>query len=224
MKIYSKLILGVSVLSTSLMLSGFLNPAFAEELPKGIVTGNDVNLRENPSLQAKSIMQVDINNIVSVLGKTDGWYQIKLSDGTEGWMSASYVSLREEDISRSGGLRDIVDFAKRFLGVGYVYGGSSPKGFDCSGFTSYVFKNFGINLPRTAFGQSSAGEAVDKSDLKVGDLVLFRTLGSKKINHAGIYIGDGNFIHSSSGKGEVRIDTLLDGYYNEHYATARRVI
>ncbi|MDI6601129.1 MAG: C40 family peptidase [Thermoanaerobacteraceae bacterium] len=223
MKTYGKLIVGASVLSTSLMLSGFFNPVLADEFPKGIVTGDDVNLRENPGLESKVITQVDINNIIMVLGKTDGWYQIRLSDGTEGWMSASYVSLREEDISRSGGLRDIVDFAKRFLGVKYVYGGSSPKGFDCSGFTSYIYKNFGIELPRTAFEQSETGEAVDKSNLEVGDLVFFKTLGSKKINHAGIYIGEGNFIHSSSGGGEVRIDTLLTGYYNEHYAAARRV-
>lgn len=223
MRICGKLIVGVSVLSTSLMLSGFFNPVFAGELPKGIVTGDNVNLREDPSLQAKAITQVDINNIVSVLGKTDGWYQVKLSDGTQGWMSASYVSLREEDVSRGGSLRDIVEFAKRFLGVGYVYGGSSPKGFDCSGFTSYVYKNFGIEIPRTSFEQSKAGVAVEKNDLQVGDLVLFKTLGSKKVNHAGIYIGDGNFIHSSSGSGEVRIDTLLTGYYNDHYAAARRV-
>lgn len=223
MKIYGKLIMGLCVLSASLMLSGFFNLAFAQELPKGIVTGDVVNLRENPGLEAKVITQVGISTIVSVLGKTDGWYQLQLSDGTQGWMSASYVSLREEDISRSGSERDIVDFAKRFLGVGYVYGGSSPKGFDCSGFTSYVYKNLGIEIPRTSLEQSKAGVAVEKSALKTGDLVFFKTLGSKKINHVGIYIGDGNFIHSSSGGGEVRIDTLLTGYYNDHYATARRV-
>ena len=128
------------------------------------------------------------------------------------------------NVSRAGVERDIVDFAKRFLGVGYVYGGSSEKGFDCSGFTSYVYKNFGVNLPRTAAGQSTAGTAVGKNDLQVGDLVLFKTLGSSKVNHAGIYIGDGNFIHSSSGSGEVRIDSLSSNYYTSHYATSRHVL
>jgi Bacterial SH3 domain./NlpC/P60 family. len=223
MKTYSRFLLGISVLSTSLMLAGFFNPVLADEFPRGIVTGDNVNLREDPSLDSKVITQVDINNVVMVLGKTDGWYQVKLSDGREGWMSASYVSLGKEDVSRGNGLRDIVDFAERFLGVKYAYGGSSPKGFDCSGFVSYVYKNFGVELPRTSLEQSRFGEAVDKEDLEVGDLVFFKTLGSKRINHVGIYIGDGNFIHSSSGGDEVRIDTLLSGYYNDHYAAARRV-
>ncbi len=223
MRIFVKLVVGISVLFASLMFCGLLNNTFAAELPKGIVTGNNVNLREDSNLKAKVIKEVGINNVVSVLEKTDGWYHIKLSDGTEGWMSSDYISLRSEDVSRGGVVRDIVSFAKKFLGVGYVYGGSSPKGFDCSGFTSYVYKNFGVQLPRSACDQATAGTAVEKSDLQSGDLVLFKTLGSKKINHAGLYIGDGNFIHSSSGSGEVRIDTLLSGYYNEHYATARHV-
>jgi cell wall-associated NlpC family hydrolase len=223
MKKCGKLILSVSVLSASLMLSG-LSPVFAASFPRGIVTGNHVNLRVKPGLQSKVIRQVNSKNVVSVLGNTKGWYNIKLSDGTKGWMSSTYVSLRDKNVSRAGVERDIVDFAKRFLGVGYVYGGSSEKGFDCSGFTSYVYKNFGVNLPRTAAGQSTAGTAVGKNDLQVGDLVLFKTLGSSKVNHAGIYIGDGNFIHSSSGSGEVRIDSLSSNYYTSHYATSRHVL
>ena len=92
-----------------------------------------------------------------------------------------------------------------------VYGGRSPKGFDCSGLTSYVFEKNGITLPRTATPQYAMGTKVAKSDLQVGDLVFF---GGKRIEHVGIYVGDGNFIHSPSPGKSVRIETLMSGYYS----------
>lgn len=96
--------------------------------------------------------------------------------------------------------QEIIDYAKKFLGVKYVYGGSSPKGFDCSGFTSYVFDQYGINLERVAANQAGQGKKISKSDLKAGDLVFFDTNGGhNNIGHVGIYIGDGKFIHASSG-------------------------
>lgn len=119
----------------------------------------------------------------------------------------------------------IIDYAKRFLGVKYVWGGSSPKGFDCSGFVKYVFGNFGINLVRTSTGQAKEGSGVTKSDLQMGDLVFFDTNGGQNgINHVGIYIGSGKFIQSSSGSKYVVISSISEGFYKDTYMKARRVI
>lgn len=114
---------------------------------------------------------------------------------------------------------DIVSYAKQFLGYKYVYGGTTTNGFDCSGFTQYVYKNFGISLNRTAAAQYSNGTSV--KDLQVGDLVMF---GKAGINHVGIYIGGNTFIHAANKERGVTTDTLASGYYKTNYVGARRVI
>ncbi|HHW56937.1 MAG TPA: SH3 domain-containing protein [Clostridia bacterium] len=197
----------------------------------GIVTGNYVNLRSEGSLSGGVIMQLTKNTIVDVLDQQNGWYKVKLADGTEGWIYGEYLSVRSSsNVSRGEADRNLVDnlieYAKTFLGTKYVYGGSTPAGFDCSGFVQYVFKHFGFSLPRTADDQATIGEKVNREDLQPGDLVFFKTLGSQVINHVGIYIGNGQFIHASSGasKKKVVIGSLEEDYYASHYATARRVI
>ena len=116
----------------------------------------------------------------------------------------------------------IVATAKQYLGYKYTYGGSSPStGFDCSGFTSYIFKQNGISLNRTAAGQYSNGVAVSRANLQPGDLVMF---GKSGINHVAIYIGGGQIIHASTPSTGVRIDSLSTGYYNNNYVGARRVL
>ena len=130
--------------------------------------------------------------------------------------------------SNSSGVtgEEIVAYAKQFLGKPYVYGGSSPSGFDCSGLTSYVYKHFGYSLSRTASGQASNGVKVDKDELQPGDLVLFKNHALTKIGHVGIYIGDGKMIHASEPKtGVIITDINSKAYkYPQRYATARRII
>ncbi len=117
----------------------------------------------------------------------------------------------------------IIQAAAGYLGAPYRYGGSSPSGFDCSGFTSYVFNIFNIKLNRTAASQYSHGVAVAKEDLQIGDLVFFAGGGS--IDHVGIYSGEGKFIHSSSPRsGGVIYSALSESYYAKSYVGARRVI
>lgn len=115
----------------------------------------------------------------------------------------------------------VVETAKQYLGCKYVYGGSSPSGFDCSGFTSYVLKKHGITLNRTAAGQYSNGVAVSRANLQLGDLIMF---GKSGINHVGIYIGGGKIIHAANPSRGVTTDTINSGYYNTNYVGARRVI
>lgn len=195
----------------------------------GIVTGNDVNVRNEAGLSGSIITQLIKNTIVTVLDKQNGWYKIKLSDGREGWIYGEYLTLRSSSTTSRGevdrsSIDKLIDFAKSFVDTPYVYGGSTPKGFDCSGFVQYVFKNVGVTLPRTANEQATVGEYVSYSNLQPGDLVFFKTLGSSVINHSGIYIGNGEFIQSSSGRGKVIISSISEGYYREHYVTARRVL
>jgi cell wall-associated NlpC family hydrolase len=118
----------------------------------------------------------------------------------------------------------IVNFAKKYVGVPYVYGGSNPKGFDCSGFVSYVLKEFDISVSRTASAQAAESTAVDRSQLKKGDLLFFATSGGSRVSHVGMYIGDGDFIHASSW-GEGVVITQLDmKYYNDCFVKATRVL
>ncbi|WP_028560232.1 C40 family peptidase [Paenibacillus pinihumi] len=108
------------------------------------------------------------------------------------------------------------------IGTPYRYGGTTTKGFDCSGFTSYVFNQFKLDLPRSSASQAQVGKKVAKDDLRAGDLVFFNTSG-KGISHVGIYVGDGKFAHSSSSKGVI-ISELKESYYVKRYVTARRVM
>ena len=126
------------------------------------------------------------------------------------------------NVPSSGNGSSIVATAKKYLGYKYTYGGSSPStGFDCSGFTSYVFRQHGKSLNRTAAGQYSNGVAVSRANLQPGDLVMF---GKSGINHVAIYIGGGQIIHASTPSTGVRIDSLSTGYYNNNYVGARRVL
>lgn len=120
------------------------------------------------------------------------------------------------------GSNNVVTYAYKFLGKPYVWGATGPNSFDCSGFTTYVYKNFGVALSRTSSAQYGNGQTVSKANLAQGDLVFFNTYGS--ISHVGIYIGDGRFIHAGSSKTGVVISSINDGYYASRYVGARRVL
>ncbi|WP_235886154.1 C40 family peptidase [Paenibacillus cymbidii] len=104
----------------------------------------------------------------------------------------------------------------------YRWAGTTPKGFDCSGFTAYIFSQFNMDLPHSSKAQNSEGYWVSKSDLRKGDLVFFNTDGSG-ISHVGIYWGNGEFVHSATNIG-VTIDRLDSKYYSTRYVSARRVL
>lgn len=117
----------------------------------------------------------------------------------------------------------LISNAKTHLGSPYLFGGTSHEGFDCSGFSQVVFKQTGIEIPRTTGEQFEMGNAVKKEDLQKGDLIFFETI-RKGPSHLGIYIGENKFIHSSSSKG-VAISKLDDPYYwGPRYLGARRVL
>lgn len=217
-----------------------------------------VNIRKEPSTDSELVMTVERNTEIDVIGETGDWYKVETSQG-EAYISKELLTDKKVTVTNRGNVdrtkeekeaeatktstsnssnlgKDIVSYAKKFLGVPYVYGGASSSGFDCSGFTMYVFDHFGISMRHGAQAQSKLGKkiSVDKSskssminNLKAGDLVFFLDYETMdEIGHCGIYIGDGNFIHASSGSGYcVKINSLLPGeYYNTRYCAARRVI
>jgi cell wall-associated NlpC family hydrolase len=114
------------------------------------------------------------------------------------------------------GLR-VVSYAKHFLGVPYVYGGSTPRGFDCSGFVRYVYAHFGVTLPHSSYAQFSDGRRVRRGSLHPGDLVFFDSVG-----HVGIYVGNGRFIHAPHSGTRVRIERF-SGWYGTRFSGARRL-
>jgi cell wall-associated NlpC family hydrolase len=123
---------------------------------------------------------------------------------------------RTTQLHRSFAAR-IVGFAERFVGTPYVWGGSSPSGFDCSGLMRYVYAHFGIALPRTTYGQFDRGRRVSRRGLRPGDLVFFDGVG-----HVGMYIGNGRFIHAPHTGTRVQIQSL-SGWYSSRFVGARRL-
>ena len=140
---------------------------------------------------------------------------------------ATYAALLGRDmpdISRGTNYiaRRIISSAMDYMGVPYVFGGTSPYGFDCSGYVQYVFANAGVSLPRTADVQYEEGTPISTAELVPGDLVFFTTY-TYGASHVGIYVGDGNFIHASSSRG-VTISSLSEAYYSSRYIGARRIL
>jgi cell wall-associated NlpC family hydrolase len=146
-------------------------------------------------------------------------------DGVVGSQTYRVLMGREVPVSRDGSsimIRRIMQTAMRYTGVSYVFGGSTPDGFDCSGFVQYVFARSGVSLPRTADQQYDVGQAVSYSRLQPGDLVFFTTYASGA-SHVGIYLGNGRFISATSSRGVV-IDPLESRYWGSHYIGARRIL
>ncbi len=122
---------------------------------------------------------------------------------------------------------EILETARIFLGVKYIWAANGPSAFDCSGFTKYVFKKIGISLPRYSGHQANMGKKIKFSQMQKGDLVFFDTTKkfSKKVNHVGIFIGDNKFIHASSAKKKVIITSFSKKkFYKNKFLYARRVV
>ncbi|WP_221567011.1 S-layer homology domain-containing protein [Alkalihalobacillus sp. TS-13] len=127
---------------------------------------------------------------------------------------SAYASSKEDQV---------ISIAKQYIGTPYKYGGTTPSGFDCSGFMLYVFNKVGISLPRTSLDQSKVGTAVSKSNLQPGDIVYFSNTYKAGVSHSGIYVGDGYFVHAASSG--VKKTSINDPYYwGPKYTGARRVI
>ncbi|MEE7545988.1 C40 family peptidase, partial [Xanthomonas sp. Kuri4-1] len=140
-------------------------------------------------------------------------------------VSQSAANAAEAAVS-DGKVQTILKRAMSMLGTPYRWGGTSPDGFDCSGLVGYVFKTaLGIDLPRVSREMAHDGDAElikDRSALNAGDLVFFGRRG--RVDHVGIYVGEGRFLHAPSTGKDVRVDSLVSGYWGEKFVQARRVL
>ena len=190
----------------------------------GRVNGDGVNVRSGASTEAEVLASVNTGTIVTVNGLVDGWYDVTCQYGTKGYIRSDFLDLTKDATSSTASGSAIVNTANQYLGTRYSYGGASPSGFDCSGFTMYVYSQHDYSLPHSATSQWQSGlgsRVYSIGELQPGDLVFFndpsRNAG-KACSHAGIYIGSGQFIHSSSSKSNgVIISDLTSGYYNTYF-------
>ena len=193
---------------------------------------SSVNFRSAPNTSSTSYGELKNGTAVSVLSTSNGWSKVSYA-GKAGYISADYLvtassgtaispSNTAASVSISAKRQSVLNYAAQFLGVPYVYGGSTPSGFDCSGFTSYVFKNTVGSIPRVAQAQYDATTRVSRDDLLPGDLVFFGS-STSSISHVGIYVGSNQFIHAPS-TGDVVKYSSLTGSYATRYQGAGRVI
>ena len=132
-------------------------------------------------------------------------------------------SVEQHTDNGRGDADELISNAMGFLGVAYRFGGTSPTGFDCSGFMQFIFrKSFSVNLPRTSAEQANVGIPVSRNELRPGDMVFFRTSGNR-ISHVGMYVGNDRFIHAPRTGKRIEITSLNSQYWGTRYATARRV-
>ena len=205
----------------------------------GYILGNNVRFRAGASMTSQILGELFYGDPVTILGSNGEWTKIA-ADNSVGFVYSAYVKEGSYGAGAGTGAaasagsvgtvssanvsgQDIVNFAGQLLGAGYCWGGTSPEtGFDCSGFVYYVFQHFGITVSRVASDQASNGVHVDPNDLRPGDILCFYS-GSSYIGHAGIYIGNSKFIHSSNSTTGVIISDL-SGYYASRGFEARRIV
>ena len=203
------------------------------ELGYGIVESGSVNLREKPDVNSNLLATLSEGETAYIIGFNCGWYKVQY-EGQTGYIRSDLLALTEAPKYNSQTTvgeapvvvtvgQQLVAEAKNYLNVPYVWGGTTPKGFDCSGFTQYVYKQLGYSIKRTAAQQLTCGTEVTGS-LQPGDLVFFTNTyaTTAAASHVGIYIGDNLFIHAANGG--VKITSLNHEYYAPRYIGARRIV
>ena len=214
--------------STILATSALAATSYETEVEYG------VNMRNAPSLSGKVIRMLKRGEDIHVVSEADGnWLKVKTKSGTIGYISDN-KKYTDYNGSSSGGSTTptrskIVSTAKSYKGDFDYDWGAEPwntnyKKADCSSYMELVFRKHGIDLPRTSREQAKEGTYVKKSNLKPGDLVFFDTNDNGSINHVGLYIGGGDFIHASPIFDGVGVSDINSNYWSDHYVTARNVL
>ena len=224
------------IAATAVAVSLFTTSASADN-NVGTVTADALNVRTQPTTESASLGLLPYGSSVALYEQVGSWYKIDFMDQV-GYIFGDYVKIKEEKeaqeqakqeqaaqeaaaAARDAQINSLIDTAKSYIGTPYVYGGSTPSGFDCSGFVKYVYGQIGISLSRTSYTQANEGTYVAYEDLMPGDIVCF---GSGSISHVGIYVGDGQFIQSPRTGYSVCIAPLSGGSYNGRFRFARRII
>lgn len=217
------------------------------------ISSTGINFREEPNTDSKVLKVFLQNAKITILEDQGTWYKIKHNDQegyvlkeyvsdkkvevtsrgavertttenkTTDTASTAQKKVEETTTKTSSKGQDAANYVKQFVGCKYVYGGSTPSGFDCSGLTMYVYKKYGINLSHSATAQSKVGTKVERANLQPGDLLFFKNYRTNTgIGHVAIYIGNNKFVHASTEKTGV-ITSSLTGSYSTRFVTARRI-
>lgn len=225
----------VATLGVVITTSAFIFvPVSATEEPSdfgqyyGIVNASELNVRASASVDAEIVATLPAGTYVKVNWMEPGWINVAYNgDGLMGYVSDEFFTVYEGTIpefSSTGG-EAAVEVVKRFLGVPYVYGGTSPSGFDCSGLMQYVYKQLGYSINRVADAQMKNGISVSRANLAPGDLVgFYSSPGSGYVGHIGMYVGDGMMIHAPRTGDVVKYSSIDDSYYGARFAGGRRII
>jgi len=191
----------------------------------GVVTASKASIRSYPSSKGRIYFSCPKETYLAILGTYGSWYGVLMVDSSTGWIEQSKVSLLDYQVmsqtSKPGSGNTIVQTALKYLGIPYRWGGYSSNGLDCSGFVKAVFASNGIGLPRVARDQALTGAAVGWNELQPGDRLYFSCKGGP-IDHAGIYMGNGLFIHSSVSRGGVAVENITKPFYMNSLVAARR--
>ena len=221
------------------------------DLGTGSVDASLVNLRKGPSTSTSMLDQLKAGEEVEIFGFNCGWYKVRYENQV-GYIRSDLVALLEKPANNTGIAasssnsgssassnssgnsstntgssssdrgQEIATYAQQFVGYPYVYGGSSPSGFDCSGFMQYIFAQFGYSINRTATAQLANGTYVEYDDMRPGDIIYFG-YGSTA-SHVGMYIGNGKFVHAQNSSTGVVITSLSESWYASRYLCAHRIV
>lgn len=193
----------------------------------GVVQVSTLNVRQTASTEAGVLAVLPFGSRVRVNWIEPGWVCVAYNnDGLMGYVSSDYLSVYDGEMPQaSEGGKAACDLAAQFLGLPYVWGGTSPSGFDCSGLVQYVYAQLGYSLNRVADAQMKNGIPVSREELMPGDIIGFSSAGlGGYASHIGIYVGDGMMIHSPRTGDVVKYTTIDSGYYATRFAGARRII
>lgn len=212
------------VLTTDNLTGYVLSSDLDKEVVSNVVTGELLGL-----IQLIDGTTLEAGTPVVINGFADGNFTASTKDKKEFIIAKQFVKIVKDRLSRAANRNpslenDVVAIAQSKLNTPYVYATAGPNSFDCSGFSTWVYKQLGVKLPRSSASQSGFGQLVNRNDLVPGDLVFFNTSGSG-VSHVGIYIGNDKFIHAASAPYmKVMINSLSEKYYNARYVCARRVL
>ncbi|WP_176560110.1 C40 family peptidase [Brevibacillus dissolubilis] len=193
------------------------------------VSANVLNARQSPSVSAPIVGKLSAGMLVKVLEGGSEWTKISYNSG-EAYVATMYldsvVSLPTDGYTGADGntelLEKLNELTKPLLGIPYIYGGTTTAGFDCSGFTSYVFLQLGVTLPRTSDEQFRVGQEIPMEELVPGDLLFYDALNKGKVSHVAIYMGDGIMIHANGT--EVRYEKVVNMHKLYPFYGAKRLI
>ena len=227
----ARIIALICVLTT---ISAFvIMPAYADEEPVdfgqfyGIVDTDSLNVRAYADPDSPVIAELHKYEYVKINWIESDWVCVAYNnDGLMGYVSSDYINIFEGEMpTYSGAGQAAVNVAAQFLGVPYVWGGTSPAGFDCSGLMQYVYKQLGYSINRVAEDQMKNGIPVSREDLQPGDLVgFYSSPGGSYISHIGMYVGNGMMIHAPHTGDVVKYTSIDSGYYSSRFAGGRRII